>query len=179
MADDTRRQISSVREGDLVLATDPETGVHAPQPVTNTFRHGTRRLVDVSLVGGTRLTSTAGHRMYVDGQGWKLVADLRTGDRLRGPDGTSRVVSALRDRSGLVPREVYDLTVDKLHTFYVATEGTPGAQTRDVLVHNCLNLRLHENDRGAHTIKDHVKPLRRRRPTRPRTTLPRTLTIPV
>ncbi|MFB9537253.1 MULTISPECIES: ricin-type beta-trefoil lectin domain protein [Streptomyces] len=157
MADGTRRQISSVREGDLVLATDPETGVHAPQPVTDTFRHSTRRLVDVSLVGGTSLTSTAGHRIYVDGRGWTFVADLRTGDRLREPDGTSRVVSALHDRSGLAPRAVYDLTVDKLHTFYVGTEGTAGIQTRDVLVHNCLNLRLHENDRGAHTIKDHVE----------------------
>ncbi|MDN0193765.1 ricin-type beta-trefoil lectin domain protein [Streptomyces sp. S.PNR 29] len=158
MADGTRRPIGSVHEGDLVLATDPETGAHAAQPVTDTFRHATRRLVDVSFADGSRLTSTAGHRVYVDGRGWTFVADLRTGDRLRGPDGTPRAVRTLRDRPGLAPRTVYDLTVDGLHTFYVATQGTTGAPARDVLVHNCLNLTLHEGDRGAHTIKDHVKP---------------------
>ncbi|MFJ7074682.1 ricin-type beta-trefoil lectin domain protein [Streptomyces sp. NPDC098781] len=153
MADGTRRPIGSVREGDMVLATDPDTGAHAARPVTDTFRHGTRRLVDISFADGNVLTSTAGHRVYLAGRGWTFVADLRTGDRLRGPDGASRVVSALRDRSGLAPTTVYDLTVDGLHTFYV---GTAGAPARDVLVHNCMNLRLHENDRGAHTIDDHV-----------------------
>ncbi|MFF4586793.1 polymorphic toxin-type HINT domain-containing protein [Streptomyces sp. NPDC001388] len=156
MADGTRRPIGSIREGDLLLATDAETGAHAAQPVTDTIRHETRRLVDISFADGYGLTSTAGHRVYVAGQGWTFMADLRTGDRLRGPDGTSRVVSALHDRSGLAPRTVYDLTVDGLHTFYVGTEGTPGAPARDVLVHNCLDLTLHEGDRGAHTIDDHV-----------------------
>ncbi|MFB9348968.1 ricin-type beta-trefoil lectin domain protein [Streptomyces heliomycini] len=156
MADGTRRPIGSVREGDLVLTTDPETGVQTAQPVTDTFRHDTQRLVDVSFTGGTRLTSTAWHRVYVEERGWTFTADLRTGDRLRGPDGTPRVVGALHDRSGLAPRAVYDLTVDGPHTFYVGTEGTADAPTRDVLVHNCLNLRLHEGDREAHTIRDHV-----------------------
>ncbi|WP_374227554.1 ricin-type beta-trefoil lectin domain protein [Streptomyces sp. AC627_RSS907] len=156
MADGTRRPIGSVHEGDLVLATDPETGAHAAHPVTDTFRHDTRRLVDVSFADGTRLTSTAWHRVYVDGRGWTFTVDLRAGDRLRGPDGASRVVGALHDRPGLAPSAVYDLTVDGPHTFYVGAEGTAGTPTRDVLVHNCLNLRLHEGDRGAHTIGDHV-----------------------
>ncbi|MFF5155294.1 ricin-type beta-trefoil lectin domain protein [Streptomyces sp. NPDC000348] len=156
MADGTRRPIGSVHEGDLVLTTDLETGVQTAQPVTDTFRHDTQRLVDISFADGTRLTSTAWHRVYVEERGWTFTADLRTGDRLRGPDGTSRVVGALHDRSGLAPRAVYDLTVDGPHTFYVGTEGTAGTPTRDVLVHNCLNLRLHEGDRGAHTIDDHV-----------------------
>ncbi|WP_142213614.1 hypothetical protein [Streptomyces sp. SLBN-118] len=51
------------------------------------------------------------------------------------------------------PRIVYDLTVDDLHTFFVRTSGQ---RRDDVMVHNCLNLTLHEGDRGAHTIRDHV-----------------------
>ncbi|MEU2906384.1 RICIN domain-containing protein [Streptomyces globisporus] len=156
MADGTRRPIDSVRQGDLVLATDAETGVHAIQPVTDTYRHDARRLVDVSFADGYRLTSTAGHRVFVAERGWTVVADLRVGDRLRGPDGTARAVRALNDRSDLAPRTVYDITVDGTHTFYVGAEGAPGAPARDVLVHNCVQLTLHEGDRGAHTIRDHV-----------------------
>ncbi len=155
MADGSHQEIRSVRVGDRVLATDPAGGGRRAQTVTATFRHDTDRLVTVSFRGGETLTSTAGHKVYVIGEGWTLVADLSTGDRLRGPDGAKRTVSGLRDRSGLTPRLVYDLTVDNLHTFYVSTRGS---DSRDVLVHNCMNL----NDEtampasGAHTLKEHV-----------------------
>lgn len=89
------------------------------------------------------------------GRGWTLVSDLNVGDRLRTPDGSVRALTALRDRSGLAPRTVYDLTVDDLHTFFVRTSGQ---RPQDVLVHNCLDLVLHENDRGGHTLRDHVNP---------------------
>jgi len=63
-------------------------------------------------------------------------------------------VTGLRDRSGLVPREVYDLTVDELHSFYVGTEG---ARPQDVLVHNCTDIVADEGVEGAHTLGDHVR----------------------
>ncbi|MEU6059882.1 LamG-like jellyroll fold domain-containing protein [Streptomyces sp. NPDC047097] len=157
MADGTHRAISSVRVGDRVLATDPADGERRAQRVTATFRHDTDRLVTVSFRPGESLTSTAGHKIYVVGEGWTLVSDLRPGDRLRGPDGAERTVSGLRDRSGLTPRLVFDLTVDDLHTFYVSTRGS---RSRDVLVHNCMSL----SDEaalpasGAHTLSKHVQP---------------------
>ncbi|MEU8700276.1 LamG-like jellyroll fold domain-containing protein [Streptomyces sp. NPDC048680] len=157
MADGSHRTISSVRVGDRVLATDPASGERQGQSVTATFRHDTDRLVVLLFRGGETLTSTAGHKIYVLGEGWTLVSDLRTGDRLRGPDGAERTVSGLRDRSGLTPRLVFDLTVDNLHTFYVSTQGSG---SRDVLVHNCMSL-LDETalpDSGAHTLRDHVNP---------------------
>lgn len=95
----------------------------------------------------------------MQGRGWVLASDLRPGDLLLGPDGSPRAVTEVRDRSGLVPRQVYDLTVDDLHTFYVTTEGPRSA---DVLVHNCLNLsdeRLPNlSQYELHTLKDHVHP---------------------
>ncbi|MFD7438101.1 ricin-type beta-trefoil lectin domain protein [Streptomyces sp. NPDC059861] len=152
MADGTSKAIRDVRVGDLVLATDPETGRPATQSVTDTFRHDARRLVDITVAGGL-LTSTAGHRFHVDGRGWTLVSELRVGDRLRAPDGSRDTVTALRDRSGLAPRTVYDLTVDGIHTFYV---GTRGLQPRNVLVHNCTDIIGDEGLEGAHTLRDHV-----------------------
>ncbi|WP_406174070.1 RICIN domain-containing protein [Streptomyces sp. NBC_00996] len=155
MADGTRRPILDVRVGDLVLATDPASGRARPEPVTDTFRHRTDHLVDVSLAGGGTLTSTSGHRVYVAGHNWVHVSDLRVGDRLRTSDGALQSVTALHDRPGLAPRPVYDLTVDGLHTFYVRPQG---GHSRDVLVHNCLNLVQDEDIEGAHTLREHVRP---------------------
>ncbi|MFJ6247818.1 MULTISPECIES: ricin-type beta-trefoil lectin domain protein [unclassified Streptomyces] len=131
MADGSQRPISRVRAGDLVRATDPATGRPEARRVTDTFAHDTRRLVDITVAGGGKLASTAGHKFYVADRGWTLVSDLRTGDRLRTPDGSVRAVTALLDRPGLAPRTVHDLTVDDLHTFFVLAGATP------VLVHNC------------------------------------------
>ncbi|MFE4703074.1 ricin-type beta-trefoil lectin domain protein [Streptomyces sp. NPDC056738] len=155
MADGTRRPILDVRVGDLVLATDPASGRARPEPVTHTFRHHTDHLVDVSVADGGTLTSTSGHRVYVAGHGWVHVSDLRVGDRLRTSDGALQSVTALNDRPGLAPRPVYDLTVDGLHTFYVRPQG---AHSRDVLVHNCLNLVQDEGIEEAHTLREHVRP---------------------
>ena len=152
MADGTHRPIRDVRTGDLVLAADPDTDGVRPQQVTDTFRHTTGHLVDITVSGGV-LTSTAGHRMYVDGRGWTVVSDLRTGDRLVTPEGSVRTVTALRDRAALVSQEVYDLTVDGLHTFFVRPQGD---HADDVLVHNCTRLGADEGIAGAHTIGEHV-----------------------
>ncbi|WP_460068148.1 polymorphic toxin-type HINT domain-containing protein [Streptomyces sp. YKOK-I1] len=81
----------------------------------------------------------AGHKFYVLGRGWTLVSDLRVGDPLRTPDCSVKELTAVRDRSGLAPSTVYDLTVDDLHTFFVRTSGE---QSQDLLVHKCLDLIL-------------------------------------
>ncbi len=153
MADGSHRPISQVGVGDLVQATDPDSGKLLARKVTDTFQHDTERLVDLTVAGGGTLTSTVGHKFYVVDRGWTLVSDLRVGDLLRTPDGSVRALTALRDRSVLAPRTVYDLTVDDLRTFFVRTSGQRPA---DVLVHNCLNLVGDEGREGAHTITDHV-----------------------
>ena len=155
MADGSRRAISEVRRGDLVLATDPETGKDRAQQVTATYAHGTDRLMKITLSGGSSLTSTSGHRLYVAERGWVHVSELRTGDRLRAPDDTLHAVTGLRTLTGLASSRVYDLTVEGTHTFYVRTEGTRAA---DVLVHNCVNLSDETAfpSSGAHTLSRHV-----------------------
>jgi hypothetical protein len=131
MADGSQRPISQVGVGDLVKAMDPATGQLRTRRVTDTFKHDTQRLVDITVAGGGKLTSTAGHRFYVVDRGWTLVSDLHVGDRLRTPDGSVHPVTALLDRPGLSPRTVYDVTVGDLHTFFVLAGATP------ILVHNC------------------------------------------
>ncbi len=159
MADGRRKAIRDVREGDQVMATDPGDGRLRAEQVTDTFRHDTERLVTIGLAGGSSLNTTAGHKIRTSEGVWVLASELRPGDRLLGPDGTSNTVTGMLDRSGLAPRKVYDLTVSGLHTFYVRTEG---AAAVDVLVHNCLNLgdenlsALADYAEEIHTLKDHV-----------------------
>ncbi|MGW1723251.1 ricin-type beta-trefoil lectin domain protein [Streptomyces sp. NPDC002306] len=152
LADGTRKPIRDIREGDLLLAADPDTGRLRPEPVTDTFRHGTERLTEIGVADGV-VTSTRGHRFFVADRGWTTVSDLRLGDRLRTPDGTLSTVTALTDRPGRA--EVYDLTVDNLHTFFVRTHGRA---PQDILVHNCLKIIEDEGTSGAHTLRDHVTP---------------------
>ncbi|MFF2520018.1 polymorphic toxin-type HINT domain-containing protein [Streptomyces sp. NPDC058086] len=154
MADGGHKAIRDVSVGDLVRATDPETGRAFVRRVVHTMRHDTRRLVEISVADG-KLSSTAGHRFFVEGRGWTLVSSLHVGDNLRTPNGTFRTVTAVEDRAGLAPREVYDLTVESIHTFYVSTEG---AHPQNLLVHNCQDLVADEDVEGAHTIGDHVTP---------------------
>ncbi|MFD0350746.1 RNase A-like domain-containing protein [Kitasatospora aburaviensis] len=91
------------------------------------------------------------------GRGWTLTSNLKAGDRLRGSDGALRTVRELRDRSGLAPQRVYDLTVDGDHTFFVRTEGD---SSQDLLVHNCNDLVKDELafPDVAHTLSTHVNP---------------------
>ncbi|WP_256727128.1 polymorphic toxin-type HINT domain-containing protein, partial [Streptomyces acidiscabies] len=161
MADGTRRAIRDVREGEKVMAADPLTGRLRAEPVTDTFQHDTDRLVTINLVGGSSLDTTVGHKVRTAGRGWVLAAELRVDDRLISPDGTFHAVTGIRDRSLLAPRQVYDLTVDGLHTFYVRTKGGGAA---DVMVHNCLNLgdedlkTLERYKDEIHTLREHVNP---------------------
>ncbi|MET7389957.1 ricin-type beta-trefoil lectin domain protein [Streptomyces sp. NPDC005529] len=152
MADGSRKAIRDVREGDLLLAADADTGGLRPEPVTDTFRHYSDRLIQVRTAGGV-VTSTRGHRFFVADRGWTTVSDLRVGDRLRTPGGTLSTVTTLRDRSART--KVYDLTVDDLHTFFVRAQGEA---PQDILVHNCLKIIDDEGLSGAHTLKDHVDP---------------------
>ncbi|NED92408.1 virulence factor, partial [Streptomyces sp. SID11233] len=153
MADGSYRSVDAVRVGERVLASDPVSGALASMPVTDTFQHDTERLVDLTMADGSTLSSTAGHKFFVIDRGWTLTSDLAVGDRLRDAQGTGRAVEAVRDRSGLEPRAVYDLTVGGLHTFFVRTQG---ARAQDVLVHNCTNIIADEGIEGAHTLEDHV-----------------------
>ncbi|WP_053645597.1 polymorphic toxin-type HINT domain-containing protein [Streptomyces sp. XY431] len=154
MADGTHRPIESITVGDRLLAADPATGSTGAQAVTGTSGHDTGRLIELDLDGAGRVTTTPGHRFYVDGSGWREASALGTGDVLVGLDGARHPVTALRERGGPLSEAVYDLTVDGPHTFYVQGRQDGG---QDVLVHNCYNLLADEAaDADVHTIRDHV-----------------------
>ncbi|MGC9539865.1 Hint domain-containing protein, partial [Streptomyces sp. UG1] len=135
MADGSTRKIKDVGIGDKVLATDPGTGETKAETVTAEIRGtGLKHLVKVTIdiEGGktASVTATDGHPFWVPELGqWIDATDLAPGERLRTTDGNDVRITKVQ-RWTTLAATVYNLTVSKVHTYYVVAGNTP------VLVHN-------------------------------------------
>ncbi|MEU3603562.1 polymorphic toxin-type HINT domain-containing protein [Streptomyces sp. NPDC006798] len=138
MADGSTKPIEEVRNGDKVVATDPETGETAIETVTAEIKgEGEKKLVQVTIdTDGAEgsatavVTATDGHPFWVpELREWIDATDLAAGDWLRTGAGTLVQITAVERRTAQAT--VHNLTVSDLHTYYVLAEATP------VLVHNC------------------------------------------
>ncbi|MEU7560569.1 RHS repeat-associated core domain-containing protein [Streptomyces eurythermus] len=159
LADGSSTPISQIKTGDTVLATDPQTGVTAPEKVqrlivTHTDRDFTTLTLDTTPVRGPPRTTksetltTTWHHPFWDTthHRWTDAHDLTPGTRLRGPDGTTVTVKTVHN---FHQRETtYDLTVGTLHTYYVLAGATP------VLVHNCDRAYLDFTDAERQKVYD-------------------------
>jgi hypothetical protein len=140
LADGTRKPIEKLTLKDKVVATDPDLGVTSDEQVVRTIiGQGVKDLVELKLktidTGGKAktnvVTATAGHPFYVPATGrWLDASELKVGDHL---SSLSRSQSVVVDatRSYTTVAKVYNLTVNKSHTYYVVTGDAP------ILVHNC------------------------------------------
>jgi RHS repeat-associated protein len=136
MADGTYKPIEEIQVGDVVWATDPETGKDGARPVTALIiGDGEKELVDVSVdansdgIADGTVTATDGHPFWVDSQRkWLAAEHLSPGDQLITPDGARVTVIAVVAYNAVAT--VHNLTIDDIHTYYVLDESTP------VLVHN-------------------------------------------
>ncbi|WP_308288567.1 polymorphic toxin-type HINT domain-containing protein [Streptomyces macrolidinus] len=138
MADGTTKPIEEVKEGDQVLATDPETGETNAETVTALIKgHGEKHLVKVTIdidgADGSKtadITATDGHPFWVpELKEWIDATDLDAGEWLQTSAGTRVQITALK-RWTAQESTVHNLTVSNHHTYYVLAGQTP------VLVHN-------------------------------------------
>ncbi|MFI7026035.1 polymorphic toxin-type HINT domain-containing protein [Micromonospora sp. NPDC049900] len=128
MADGSTKPIRNIKVGDMVLATDPETGEDGPREVTHVWVHEDQ-LVDLKVEGGS-LATTHDHPFWNEtDREWQDSQDLDRGDHLRTASGETIAVVGL-DLSTTAPGQAYNLTVAGIHTYYVLAGTTP------VLVHN-------------------------------------------
>ncbi|WP_229924831.1 RHS repeat-associated core domain-containing protein [Streptomyces sulfonofaciens] len=150
LADGSSKPISQVKAGDTVLATDPQTGVTAPEKVqrvivTHTDKDFTTLTLDTAPTRGpphhdhgntAQTLTTTWHHPFWDSthHHWTDAHNLTPGTTLRRPDGTTLTVTAVRNFHQHAT--TYDLTVGTLHTYYVLAGATP------VLVHNCNGANL-------------------------------------
>ncbi|MGW3961041.1 RICIN domain-containing protein [Amycolatopsis sp. NPDC005003] len=125
LADGSTRPISEIEEGDLVAATDPETGETYAEPVVNVIVGlGDKHLVQLSTGDGEPVTATANHPIWVDGRGWTEAGAIGIGDRVLLPGGATASIRVVRDLGHRTGTLVYNLTVDGTHTFTVVSGGT-------------------------------------------------------
>ncbi|HEX6685093.1 MAG TPA: RICIN domain-containing protein [Candidatus Limnocylindrales bacterium] len=135
LADGTTKKIKNIKVGDRVLATDPQTGHTTAKEVTQLHVNDDWDLAEVNILdeetGLTTSLETTWHHPFwnTTDDHWTEAADLTPGTRLRDDKGkeTQQVIS-VRIWTGL--RQMRDLTVDDIHTYYVLAGSTP------ILVHN-------------------------------------------
>jgi hypothetical protein len=137
MADGSTKAIKDVKVGDKVAATDPKTGATVARLVTVLHANHDTDLTDVTVVTRTSrgppsrtvLHTTQHHPFWDRTMGaWVVAAELVAGHQLLALNGsTVTVVAADSHTDG---RDMRDLTVDEVHTYYVVAGGTP------LLVHN-------------------------------------------
>ncbi|MFJ6769917.1 polymorphic toxin-type HINT domain-containing protein, partial [Kitasatospora sp. NPDC091257] len=140
MADGTTKPIGDIGVGDIVAATDPQSGQTAKKTVTDKIvTPDDTRFTELTLsASGTEgpssapvnLVSTAHHPYWDDtARQWILAEDLQTGHSLLTPGHGPLVVVAAHTYT-TQPQVAHNLTVADLHTYYVLAGNTP------VLVHN-------------------------------------------
>ncbi|MYS41282.1 RHS repeat-associated core domain-containing protein [Streptomyces sp. SID5998] len=134
LGDGKTKPIGAVKSGDKVATGDPETGKRrGSRTVTALLVHHDNDLVTLTVrdaEGRTSLVHTTSRHPFWDDtdHAWVAASNLIAGHSLRtATDGRAWVVAA-EDEAGSA--DMYNLTVDDLHTYYVLAGKTP------VLVHN-------------------------------------------
>jgi len=134
MADGSSKPIQDVHVGDQVTNKDPDTGqVQTHAVVATHITDDDHDFVDLTVQtpsGISTITVTA-HHLFWDAttHSWTQADTLHVGDQLDTAGHGIATVVANHPYTGSI--RTYNLTVDHLHTFFVAGGGL------SVLVHNC------------------------------------------
>lgn len=126
--DDGLVNIENINIGDYVWSFDEVSSDRSLQEVVHLISSNKLQfLVDIELNSGEIITSTREHPFYLENeQKWVLAGDLQIGQTLY--NSNQEVVKVRNVRSYVEEAQVYNLTVDNTHTYYVG-------ETR-VLTHN-------------------------------------------
>ncbi|MGW3644690.1 polymorphic toxin-type HINT domain-containing protein [Streptomyces sp. NPDC000878] len=134
MADGHEKKIKDIKQGDKVLATDPESGKSQSRTVEKliTTKHD-KDFATITIRDGaksSKLVATVTHPFWVDSaKDWINAGHLKPGMTLHTASGESVAISTVKIWHR--PHLTNDLTVAVTHTYYVVAGATP------VLVHNC------------------------------------------
>ncbi len=139
MADGRTRPIRDIRVGDLVLATNPVTGISFSRRVTATPSHVDNDLIDIVVRDTDNkqfVIETTDHHPIWDKSTnqWVYASNLIIGHQLQTSIGNTATVAELRPKPG--ERRMLDLTVDTDHTFNIQPTNKP------ILVHNVNECQL-------------------------------------
>ena len=119
--------IEEIQTGDLVMATNPETGETALKEVVQLFRNETIEWVHLTI-DGEEIICTPEHPFYSPVKGWTIACELHAGDILVTVNGKYVVLEKVQHELLERPETTYNFEVADYHTYYVGKQS--------VLVHN-------------------------------------------
>jgi hypothetical protein len=119
--------IEEIQVGDLVWASNPETGETDLKPVVNTFINKAYHLIHIT-VDGQEISTTSEHPFWVPQKGWIPAIALRAGDELLLLCGRIVIIEIIQHEILENPITVYNFEVEDFHTYFVTEIA--------VLVHN-------------------------------------------
>ncbi|MFD8928887.1 polymorphic toxin-type HINT domain-containing protein [Streptomyces mirabilis] len=134
MAHGKTKAIAEIKNGDQVEAADPKTGKHrGPRAVLARLVHHDNDLIDLSIETAphhSAIVHTTSRHPFWDATDhtWIPAGRLKPGHVLETATNRHVRILAVRLRPGAA--DMYNLTVQQLHTYYVLAGQTP------VLVHN-------------------------------------------
>ncbi|MFE7393419.1 RHS repeat-associated core domain-containing protein [Streptomyces sp. NPDC057582] len=125
MADGSTKNIEDLKEGEYVLASDPETGDLQARQITDTRNHsGVKHLITLTVdpdgkngkAQASSITATDEHPFWLPDFGkWVNAEDLEPGMWLQTSAGTWTQITAIDDTHR--SERVHNLTVDGAHTY--------------------------------------------------------------
>jgi hypothetical protein len=127
-----KKAIEYIREGDLVLSEDPETGDVTYKKVLETYINEATELIHLNI-DGEEIVTTPGHPFYVKDEGFVLAEDLCVGATLIDNEGNELhlLIKRWEYLQNAVP--VYNFAVEDYHTYFVGDTK--------ILVHNeCITV---------------------------------------
>ena len=132
--------IETIKSGDKVISTDPETMETSPKTVLETYIREVTTLVHLT-VNGEEIVTTVDLPFYVKNQGFIKAGELIVGDELLDVNGNVLLVENFDVELTDKPVKVYNFQIEDFHTYHVGENG--------VWVHNA-NCKLIKNDDGTY-----------------------------
>ena len=110
--------IETIKSGDKVISTDPETMETSPKTVLETYIREVTTLVHLT-VNGEEIVTTVDHPFYVKNQGFIKAGELIVGDELLDVNGNVLLVEKFNVELTDEPVTVYNFQVEGFHTYHV------------------------------------------------------------
>lgn len=124
--------IEDLREGDLVIARDEETGVSGVFPVVAVMGRVAPEVLWLTLEDQegqtTRMGVTSEHPLFTAGQGWLTAGELAAGDRIR--NANLHDLTVLSVELDQTPQRVHNLEIAEAHTCFVGDLEAWGHNSR-------------------------------------------------
>ena len=119
--------IETIKAGDYILSTDPDTMKTDYKLVLETYIRKVDRLVHL-IISGEEIITTVDHPFYVQGRGFIQAGSLLVGDKLISVNGEDLTIEDYYIKLTKEPVSVYNFQVEDFHTYHVGNNI--------ILVHN-------------------------------------------